>query len=200
MSQLVETLKCRDGLLVNLPYHLERLNRTRRELFGPCRDIRIDDTGLVPESAGKGVFKCRILYTKEIEAVEFHPYRYRNINSLRIIESDTIHYPYKFTDRNALLELFTRRGSCDDILIVKNGLVTDSYMANVLFYDGFRWWTPDSPLLPGTQRARLIDEGKLAVAKITRTDIAGFRKAGLINAMHDLDEMPAIAIRNIVGI
>lgn len=197
MYQLVETIKCMDGRLQHLSYHQERLNRTRNILFGSYSEISLKDCIQVPDAFANGLYRCRIIYSKEIENVEFHLHRYRKINSLRIVENNEIVYPFKFTERKNLDLLFSRRGNCDDILIIKNGVITDSYTANAVFYDGSRWLTPDTPLLPGTQRARLIDEQKIEACKITVADISGFQKAGLINAMQDLDNMPVIDICNI---
>ena len=36
-------------------------------------------------------------------------------------------------------DLFEQRGSCDDILIVKQSCITDSYFANVVLGDGVSW-------------------------------------------------------------
>ncbi|MCA1759522.1 MAG: aminotransferase class IV, partial [Bacteroidales bacterium] len=100
-------------------------------------------------------------------------------------------------DRERLNLLFEKRGICDDIIIVKNGCITDSSFANIVFFDGVKWWTPDTPLLPGTQRAKLLEENKIFECRITPKDISIYSKVGLINAMNDLNEMMQIAIRKI---
>lgn len=96
-----------------------------------------------------------------------------------------------------LQQLFELRSNCDDILIIKNGYITDSSTANVIFSDGQNWWTPDSPLLPGPQRARLLSEGKITPCKITVTNILNYKMVGLINAFQNLDEMPVIKTESI---
>jgi len=127
----------------------------------------------------------------------FLPHHYRQIKSLKLVEDDKIDYRYKFADRQHLGRLFERRGDCDDILIVKNGCITDSFTANVIFSDGSRWWTPDTPLLAGTMRAKLLKEGKISECRITPNGLNKYLKAGLINAMQDIDNMPVIAIDRI---
>ncbi|MCD6355308.1 MAG: aminotransferase class IV [Prolixibacteraceae bacterium] len=87
--------------------------------------------------------------------------------------------------------------NCDDILIVINGCITDSFAANPIFFDGKKWWTPDTPLLAGTQRAWLIEEEKLLVCSIPVNDLSKYKKAGLINAMQNFEDMPIIDIENI---
>ncbi|SHJ04439.1 4-amino-4-deoxychorismate lyase [Tangfeifania diversioriginum] len=198
MCQLVETIKCKNGKLENLRYHQARFNLARKELFGENFELNLIEEIKVPEKYQTGLFRCRVIYASDIEKIEFHPYEYRKVESLKLMEDCTIDYRYKFTDRKKLNELFEKRGNCDDILIVKNGCITESYVANIVFFDGKEWWTPDTPLLRGTRRAQLIEEGKIKVCRITPDDIPRFEKAGLINAMQGLNEMPEIKIENIV--
>ncbi|MCF8364115.1 MAG: aminotransferase class IV family protein [Prolixibacteraceae bacterium] len=197
MCQLVETIKCKNGKLENLRYHQARFNLARKELFGENFGLNLFEDIKVPESCQSGLFRCRVVYTSNIEKIEFHPHEFRKVERLKLLEDSTIDYRYKFTDRKKLNELFEKRGRCDDIIIVKNGCITDSYVANVIFFDGKEWWTPDTPLLHGTRRAQLIEEGKIKVCRITTDDLSHFEKAGLINAMQDFSEMPEIKIENI---
>jgi 4-amino-4-deoxychorismate lyase len=198
MYQLLETIKCMNGKLVNLRYHQSRLNLARRAHFRPCAEISLADSIRVPEEFRSGLFRCRVIYSKEIEKIEFIPHTYRPVRSLKMVENNQIDYRYKYTARQTLEHLYGLRENCDDILIVKNGFVTDSFIANVVFSDGRKWWTPDTPLLPGTQRARLIHEKKIHVCPITPDSLRSYDKAGLINALQNLDEMPEIEMKNIV--
>jgi len=75
--------------------------------------------------------------------------------------------------------------------------VTDSFAANLLFFDGETWVTPDSPLLKGTKRQFLIDQGIIFEKKIREEDIRNYLKVGLINAMIGFEEMPVIAVEKI---
>ena len=197
MCQLVETIKCIDGKLDNLRYHQARFNLTRKNLFRYDRIIPLNEIIKIPAKFQKGLFRCRLIYSSEIEKIEFHTHEYRNVESLKLVEDNSIDYRLKFTNRKKLNELFEKRGKCDDILIVKDGCITDSFIANVVFFDGREWWTPDTPLLHGTRRAQLIEEGKIKVCRITVDDLQRFEKAGLISAMQDLSEMPLIKPENI---
>ncbi|WP_372948809.1 aminotransferase class IV family protein [Mariniphaga sp.] len=199
MYQLVETIKCKNGELFNLRYHQARFNLTRRALFHRKDEINLENVIQIPDEFRKGLFRCRVIFGEKIEKVEFHPHQYRSVKSLKLIEANDLDYRFKYTNREKLNTLFEQRESCDDILIVKNGFITDSYISNVVFFDGRKWWTPDTPLLPGTQRARLIHEKKISVCPISSVDLAKYQKAGLINAMQDLDNMPKISISDIVN-
>jgi len=198
MCQLVETIKCKNGKLENLRYHQARFDLSRMNLFDNEKVIHLREVIEIPTKFRNGLFRCRVVYSSEIENIEFHPHVFRKIESLKLVEDNSIDYHLKFTDRKKLNELFEKRGDCDDILIVKNGCITDSYIANVVFFDGCEWWTPSTPLLHGTRRAQLIEEGKIKVCRITPNDLHRFEKAGLINAMQDLNEMPEVKIENII--
>lgn len=69
------------------------------------------------------------------------------------------------------------------MLIVKNGLVTDTSFCNVLFFNGKHWLTPEQPLLRGTRRAALLDQEQIRTAVIGVEDLHYFTKVRLINAM-----------------
>ena len=75
------------------------------------------------------------------------------------------------------------------MIFVKNGLVTDSSYANLVFFDGTEWVTPTTFLLNGTCRQRLLSERKIKERIIHATDIPSFTHIGLINAMIDLGEL-----------
>lgn len=191
-TQLIETIKCFNGQLCNINWHNTRFNEARKEYFGLSTRMNLANFIKVPSSAKKGLYRCRISYSKAIDKVEYIPHQYRKVATLKLVEDNSIDYHFKYSDRKKLSELFEQRGDFDDIIIVKNGCITDSYSANTLFHDGNQWWTPDTPLLAGTQRARLLAEHKIGLRKITVNDLSLYEKVGLINAMWDLGNMPVI--------
>jgi len=197
-SKLFETIKCKDGEFYNLEFHQARFDLARKEYYGISKKISLKEILIVPENCKTGLFRCRVIYTEEIEKVEFVPHQIRKVNSLKLVYDNEIEYGYKSANREKLSSLFNQRGDCDDILIVKNGFVTDSYTANPIFFDGQHWWAPDTTLLPGTQRAKLISERKIQVYPIGRYDITKYKFVGLINAMQNFDDMPVISTQNIV--
>ena len=194
---LFETIKCLDGVLYNLPFHNFRLNKGRAEQFSQTKEIELENFIKVPENYQKGLFRCRVFYAAEIKNPEFITHQCREIKSLKLVEDNKIDYRFKYADREKLQNLFDKRENCDDILIVKNGFITDSLTANPVFFDGAKWWTPSSPLLPGTQRARLLHEKKISECRITPADLHKYQMVGLINAMQNLEEMPMIMSENI---
>ena len=133
--------------------------------------------------------KCRIVYNEKEYAVTQSDYVNPVIDALKIVTDDSISYPFKASHRDQLTHAYQQRESAADIIIIKEGKVTDSYFANLAFFDGRRWWTPDQPLLKGTKRAFLLNQGVINEKKIGLTEIKNFKKISLINAMLDLNEI-----------
>ncbi|MBU1822594.1 MAG: aminotransferase class IV family protein, partial [Bacteroidetes bacterium] len=166
-----------------LPYHQARLNRTRAALWPASGPIDLSSILTIPDEVGPEKYKCRVTYGSEIVNIEWEKYQYRTIQSLRLVESDSIDYAFKYNNREAINALHAQRGECDDVLIVKNGLITDTSYANVAFFDGTAWYTPAQPLLPGTQRAFLLDEGIIVPKEIRVGDLSQYQAVKLFNAM-----------------
>ncbi len=197
MCQLVESLKLKDGILQNLEYHQNRMNRSMNELFPDAEKIELVKAITIPENCKSGIYKVRVVYRSEIEKIEIEPYVFRTIQSLKVVHHEQIDYHLKYTNRQVLQELFAQRGLCDDIIIIKYGFVTDSFAANLLFFDGEKWFTPTTPLLMGTKRQLLIERGIISEKEIREEDIRSYQKVGLINALIDFQEMPVIAVEKV---
>jgi 4-amino-4-deoxychorismate lyase len=174
------------------------MNRSMNELFPDAEKIELAKAITIPENCKSGVYKVRVLYGSSVEKIEIEPYSFRIIKSLKVVRHESIDYHLKYTDRQILQQLFAQRGNCDDIIIVKNGFVTDSFAANLLFFDGKKWFTPTTPLLKGTKRQLLLDQGIISEREIREEDIRSYQKVGLINAMIDFNEMQVINIDRIV--
>lgn len=67
--------------------------------------------------------------------------------------------------------LAAQKGDCDEIIIIKNGLVTDTSFTNIAIYKHGMWLTPKHPLLLGTKRAALLEKGIIQEADITVDDL-----------------------------
>lgn len=183
--QLLETIRTEKGEFSNLLYHQNRMNNSRKVLF-KCKD-ELNLFSLLQNSfkniSDNKLYKCRIIYNSEVKKIEFIPYKIPDINQLKLVSSDEIDYSHKYLDRKQINLLLAQKGKADDIIIVKNELITDSSTANLLFYNGNQWLTPAFPLLLGTQRASLLEQEKIQVADIHPSDLHNFQKIRLINAM-----------------
>ncbi|GAB4259970.1 MAG: aminotransferase class IV family protein [Saprospiraceae bacterium] len=189
---LLETIRICRRKAENLPWHQQRLERSQKALFGQAGGIVLQELEL-PGWLGPGLYKCRILYDTQIRQLEFQPYFPKEIQTVALVRNNDISYPHKFADRRQLYELLKFSGA-DEIIIAKNGLITDSSFSNLAFSDGSKWFTPATPLLAGTCRARLIEEGRLTLAEIKIEDLPSFKSFKLINAMLPLDESRPLPI------
>lgn len=221
MCLFIETIRVEDGMVYNLDYHTERLNRTRAAFWKDCAPLDLREflsldslNSLAPLNSQQslqspqssqspraltplhsfqfpqslaGIYKCRVLYGREIEEITYAPYQMRAVSSLRLIAADAVDYTYKSTNRNELNALYARRGVADDVLIVKNGYLTDTSIANVALYDDKMkvWCTPSRPLLRGTRRAELMDKKIIVERDIPQVHLGEYSKIMLFNAMID---------------
>ena len=154
MSLLVETLKVENGKILNVSFHNERMIRSLYNIYGIMTKPELEYIIDVPPSARKGIFKCRVLYNDKTRSLEFLPYSIHLVRSLKIVFSDDICYPYKYTNRDKINRLYDMRGECDDILIVKSGRLCDSSYANVVLMDAAgNWVTPVNISVAGNQKS-----------------------------------------------
>lgn len=180
---------------MNLSYHTDRMRRSVAE--AKYRTGLSFPGNFIPEEKipASGLHKCRVLYNSEIVSVEILPYVPKKISSLKIVVAPRPDYSLKWADRSQIDALFTRRGECDDILIVSDGLVTDSSYCNVAFEKGGEWFTPASPLLKGTMRQYLLDNGAIKEKEIPVTEINEYSRVWLFNAMITHDKLAINSVK-----
>ena len=189
MCQFVETICIENDKPRNLSYHVQRLNLTMRTFFPESKAIGEHEL-LTDIPNVQGLQKARVVYDENgITERSFAPYSIRKINSIAIVEGNDISYSWKSTDRTALMRLREKAPGYDEVIIIKNGCVTDTSYTNLCFFDGKEWLTPDTPLLRGTMRQKLLDEGIIREARILKSDLNKFQSVSLINAMMPLGEL-----------
>lgn len=188
MYRLIETIKVFKKKLYNIEYHNRRFNTSRQLLFDIKEEIKLDEILTVPEKYTDEILKCRIVYSDIIHSIEFIPYKRKPIETIQIISDDEIEYKFKYEDRTKINKLLNNAGS-DEIIIIKNNKITDASIYNLVFDDGKNLYTPAEPLLKGTKREKLINEGLLVESEIKPADIMYFKKIHFINALTDLNEL-----------
>lgn len=195
----IETIRIADGKLSNLYFHNKRLNETRKLHFGSQLEWDLAQRIEIPKETKNGLYKCRVVYGEYLQKIEFEPYQPKTIQSLKLVEDNAIDYSFKYQNRAHLNALFAQRGVADDILIIKNGCITDTSYANIVFWDGIHWFTPETFLLAGTKRAQLLEEGIITQKKIRVQDLPKYSYARIINSMLDFETTPNILIENILA-
>ncbi|NVO20323.1 MAG: aminotransferase class IV [Bacteroidetes bacterium] len=196
MSLLLETIKFRDGIPCNLHLHKQRMECSIMEIHKTILNTPLENLLKCPEGLHSGIVKCRVIYDTSIRSITWEPYKPRTIRTLRITEDNSIDYSHKYLDRRGFTKLLEGVTE-DDILIVKDGYITDTSFANIIFRDGNLWVTPDTPLLRGTKRQELIDKGVITDKSIRVIDLPHFSEARIMNAMLGPMDHPPIAISDI---
>ncbi len=198
MYRLLETIKIKDSVMQNVFLHNQRMNKSRLMLFGKDNLINLEDEIDLEDDDFDGIFKCRVLYSNAIEIIEILPYQIKKINTLKMVIDNSISYDHKFEDRKDIANLYLKKENCDDVLIIKDGFVTDTTYCNIVFDTGNKLITPSTPLLKGVKRQQHLNENIIEEQEIKQTDIKLFNRAFLINSMFDLDDKMEIAVKNII--
>ena len=181
MSLFFETICLENGKAQNLDLHNERMNKTRKDFFG-ASPIDLRQHIFTPNMSSQKI-KCRVLYSQQIHSITYEKYTPKKIQSFALIEvANDFTYTYKHNNRIIINQHYAHKGKCDDVLFVRNHLVTDSSFCNVAFYVNNEWCTPAVPLLKGTMREKLLREKRLVERDLGVRDIEGKRMA-IMNAM-----------------
>jgi 4-amino-4-deoxychorismate lyase len=174
-----ETIKCEDFEVLNLFYHKKRIARTIS-----C-NFNLEEYIYPPT---EHLTKCKFIYDQNgIVSIEYSPYHKKNITSFTVVIDNQIHYDSKKLNRQEIDNLYAKKGLNDEIIIIKNGFITDTSIANIAIFYEERWLTPKIPLLYGTTRSRYLEEGLLYEENITLEMLKKSSKIGLLNAMIDFD-------------
>ncbi|MEY3873285.1 MAG: hypothetical protein RL363_6 [Bacteroidota bacterium] len=179
MYQFFETIRYKNGVLENLFFHQQRVNRTLVNYNKFDLSIIQPPIDLLSEQ----VYKCRVKYNLAADfEVTFEPYTIKLLKNCLLAEIGDNKYDYKYTNRNWLNEALQLAGT-DEIIFTSEGVIKDASYANLAFFNGSNWFTPKSPLLLGTRRAALIEEGIINEMEIRLQDLHQYKSMKLINAM-----------------
>ena len=192
MFRFIETIKLADGNYKLIDYHDKRMNATIVHFFNI--DCGKSLTDFLPDAKTyrQGIYKCRVVYSSNTFDIEITPYFKRKIKRLKIVNLDTYQflspgglfdYSFKYEDRSFINSLLKGLDDATDILIAKNGLITDTSFSNVILFDGNKWITPDAFLLNGVKRRYLLDCGIISEGTVSVKGLKDFQKISLINAM-----------------
>jgi 4-amino-4-deoxychorismate lyase len=183
MSQFFESICINDRVAENLYFHQARVNKTLNAF--DASQYSIDLTKIIQQLVlpTLGLFKLRISYDlKGNYQAACNPYQYRLMNHFALLDIKGHRYDYKYANRDWINEALTQSGN-DEIIMHDDGLIKDCSYTNIVFFDGANWYTPESPLLEGTQRAKLIQEGIIITKALHVDELPNFQKFKCINAM-----------------
>ncbi len=200
MFPLVETIRFQNGRFHNLTLHEQRMKRSCNELFHCSVAMELEKELIQPETVKTDLtYKVRIIYGKRIAYIEWLPYSPEYTPSFRLVECNDIDYHLKYKDRSGLNELSKQAQENETIIIVKNGMVTDTAYGNLLFWDGNNWITPSTPLLKGVMRESLLKSGEILEAAIPVEDLSKYFSIKMINAMRPMEEAHPVSVDTIIN-
>lgn len=189
---LLETICIDHGKICNLAWHITRMQQAAAHFHFRAPALP-DLLPLLPVELGDTKVKCRVRYRETLLELSFDIYQPKRVQSLQLVEASP-DYSFKYADRDELNRLLEQKGEADEILITRNGLITDTTFSNVVFRQGDHLFTPNSWLLNGTKRQKLLDEGTITERRITRETLHTYESVHLINAMLDIEETPPVPV------
>ncbi len=195
MYPFVESVKYHNGLYFNLECHQERFDFTRMTHYPEGEKIDLKSILKVPANLiPNQIYKCRIIYGKEVGELIYEPYAPRRIRQYYLVVCpNDLDYSYKYVNRNFFDEARKKLSPDEDFIYVHNGLITDTSYANLVFTDEKNYFTPSTPLLQGTRRALYLKEGRINEIEIKVSDLTKFRSFFIINAMLGIGETPVFS-------
>lgn len=187
--KFIETMAVTDGKIRNIRYHIERMSCSAGISGIDLSEIyRATKAGDTPA----GYEKFRLVYDSSgILSSEVSHYTVHRVNYLIAMAiPDDFDYNRKYLDRSALNSFSTNCPKGSIPMLIRNGFVTDTTYTNLCFKDiDGTWHTPSTPLLRGTMRQSLIDQGGLQEREIRVEEIREFCEVALINALLPLGKV-----------
>jgi 4-amino-4-deoxychorismate lyase len=189
---MFETLKWVDGRVHLIDFHQKRLARSLVIVGNDHHCVPSLESHIQaypgPEN---GVYKCHVTYdaTGNLFSPNYVAYQPRMIRSLVCREASRIDYSLKWEDRSDLQCIGSDLSCDEEVLILRDGWITDTRYSNVVFGDGSEWVTPETYLLPGVKRAALLNRGLVRSIPMRVDDMKRYPYCSLINAMLDPGEV-----------
>ena len=193
----LETICIKNGAVQNLETHIFRMEQTATH-FGFIVPVLPNLESMLPELLINKKVKCRIEYKETVRNIEFEAYKAKEIQSLRLVEAGDIDYAFKYSDRSELNALNGVKKNCSEILMLKNGFITDTTYSNVVFRKGKEFFTPETYLLNGTKRQLLLQKSIIREIPISIENLRDFEHVFLINSMLDIEDGVGCPIQEIL--
>lgn len=186
---LFETIRAQDGKYLNLELHQARVDNAYSSYYQ--EEPKIELKNLLKEPPNSDLYRVKVIYNSDgLVDISHHKYRKKEITKLLLVEVN-IEYKFKYLTRDTFNNLKNKFSNYDEIIIVKNGYISDTTIANIALYhkDKKEWHTPKKPLLKGTTLTKLLSRGKLREEDIEYKDLKNYNKIATINAMVGFNEL-----------
>jgi para-aminobenzoate synthetase/4-amino-4-deoxychorismate lyase len=181
-----------DGDFLMLDEHLTRLNCSA-EYFGFDVDIEAVERALLAraESFRPEALKVRLLVSRKgsirVDTAPLEPDRRMRVGLAKApVNRRNVYLYHKTTNRSCYETMRAARSDCDEVLLWNDrGEITESTIANVVLdLDGDLVTPPIvCGLLPGIMRNRMLEEGAIREAIVSKDDLNRARSVRLINSV-----------------
>ncbi|KXK42902.1 MAG: hypothetical protein UZ11_BCD004001077 [Bacteroidetes bacterium OLB11] len=161
MYPFIETIHIEHQQAYELERHLLRMQKTCIEYYNQEKKLNEVQADIL-HFASQTKIKTKLSLHYNIDKHTLLPtiYYQKNIETFFLIENNEIDYHLKYADRNSLNQLKLNIKNEDEIIIVKDGKITDTSFSNICFFKQNQWVTPNTPLLNGIKRQKYLDEKK----------------------------------------
>lgn len=193
----LETIRIQDGHAHHVADHIDRMRRTALHFGFTAPALPADLDALVPHTLRTGTVRCRIVYGHTLREITFTPYHRRRLERLIAVDAGAMDYAFKYADRSPLERPNLPLSETDELLFVRGGYVTDTSYTNLILRRGDELVTPDTFLLNGTCRRRLLRTAQVRTAQVRLSDLPAYDELLLVNAMMPLSEalrLPASSV------
>ncbi len=188
MSQFIDAIKILDGKAKRLAYHQQRAIAALKAFYPDVRCFNIEDFIQNYNLPRNGLFKLRIEYTDKITTHSLIPYEKKDIKSLKTVYINTPSHTFKLANRDVFNQALSHKENCDDVLLIRDGLITDTSYANIALYTNGTWFTPLNPIIFGVNRQSLIDKNLIVPKDISIDTIYNYEKIAIFNAMIEFED------------
>lgn len=188
MCRLFESIKVENGRIQNREYHQWRIEWSMKACFPDSPVLSIEEILHHVKLPQSGVYKAKLVYNETLQDVSFEIYSKKSIDQFMLINADFLTYDYKWFDRQAIDEVMRSFANHQEVIFIKNGLISDTSFSNLVFFNGSEWLTPRKPLLRGTKRQALLNDGEISEADISENELNQFTAFRMINAMLEFDK------------
>lgn len=194
----LETIRIQDGHAHHMADHIDRMRRTALHFGFTAPALPADLDALVPHTLRTGTVRCRIVYGHTLRKLTFTPYRRRRLERLIAVDTGAMDYAFKYADRSPLERPNIPLSEADELLFVRGGYVTDTSYTNLILRRGDELVTPDTFLLDGTCRRRLLRIAQVRTAQVRLSDLSAYDELLLVNAMMPLGEALRLPVTSVV--
>lgn len=195
MSQFIESIRLENGVVHNLNYHQERVNKTFLRIFKMPANFSLEKIISENKFPQQGLFKIRIVYDSHRQSIEFATYTRPKFHTYKLVEIEkNFTYSFKSTDRK-LFDTISQETDKNTLpILIQNKNVSDSVFSNLIFEKNGKLYSPNTPLLFGTMLSQSLLQHEITMITIKEDEIKNFDYIYPINAMNPLGAIEKIKI------